>query len=131
MENNPTVKPNRFRFRAWDVKERRMLKLGCMMFQGEVNEVVYLNIDGALGTVSTDERDLIVQQSTGLLDAEGREVFEGDILTWDGFTRSVEWNDTTATLTLCREFRPQIPVYMHARRAKIIGNIYENPELLK
>lgn len=74
-------------------------------------------------------------ESTGLLDKNGKEIYEGDIIKQYDEIVSVFFNESTATFdvlylggdcdTLCYENGWE-PDYV-----EIIGNIYENPELIK
>ena len=79
--------------------------------------------------------DCPVQQFTGLLDAGGREIYEGDIIKLEGspYTYEVVWNkwqwgiDSKGVVTdFIQGFTSAVE-----DRAIIIGNIFENPELLK
>lgn len=80
-----------------------------------------------------DEIELM--QFTGLLDKNGKEIYEGDIITSklyefnDGFCHDVYFNEA--------EFRVRwtmfrlSEVFEHSNSSvEIIGNIYENPELM-
>lgn len=73
-------------------------------------------------------------QSTGLLDKNGKEIFEGDILgTKDGLLNGVvEYRSDlgmwTNSLIRYNNFERLCSI---ARDREIIGNIYENPELLE
>lgn len=72
------------------------------------------------------------QQFTGLLDKNGKEIYEGDIIIHyareriDDFNIIVEWK-------ICNEYgNPQWNISsFDCDHEEIIGNIYENPELLE
>jgi uncharacterized phage protein (TIGR01671 family) len=78
--------------------------------------------------------DLHLMQSTGLKDKNGKEIFEGDVLgTKDGLLNGViEYRSDlgmwTNSLIRYNNFERLCIV---ATSREIIGNIYENPELLE
>lgn len=92
--------------------------------------------------LNTDNRfltlpDLVVMQYTGLKDKNGKEIYEGDIISYKyyrGFSggekeiiAKVEFIDG------CFGFYEFVGYFNRydLNESKVIGNIYENPELLK
>ncbi len=69
-----------------------------------------------------------VGQYTGLLDKNGKEIYEGDIVKWSDKIYKIEWHDRMAGFVMQHNLieRPDIEF-----ESEIIGNIYENPELIK
>lgn len=84
--------------------------------------------------------DWEVMQFTGLLDKNGKEIYEGDIVKFftyyykKGTSRIVAWDDCGRWLPFCDDDYIQDEQGDHFNFDKgfeILGNIYENPELLK
>ena len=78
-----------------------------------------------------------LMQYTGLHDKYGKEIYEGDILKidWDDgrypehiIEKAVYWDDDDACWQLGEGGSPKKDAKNHM---EVIGNIYENPELLK
>ena len=72
-----------------------------------------------------------VMQFTGLVDKNGKEIYEGDICFADSKeyarNKQVVWNERLA----CFEFDyPLGKSLLQKDSIEIIGNVYENPELL-
>ena len=124
------------RYRAWHLELGRMMLIKNMWFQDGSVEELELN-DAVMNdyiTVYSDEIELM--QTTGLCDKEGTEVFEGDILHHQiqtEYTFIVKYDKEKGRWYgdgLSRTYRIDIakrflPYY------KVIGNIYENQEILK
>jgi hypothetical protein len=81
-----------------------------------------------------DGKDCVLMQFTGLLDKNGKEIYEGDIVTLSNFlgNRIVEWSNKLgqAGFTLKR-IDDDCPAPIRNAGKIIIGNIYMNPELIK
>ncbi len=77
------------------------------------------------------DSDIPWQQFTGLLDKNGKEIYEGDIITWydSGVERNVEvkWEYASWVVDTTKMSLFHYCEYI----GEVIGNIYENPELLK
>ena len=72
-----------------------------------------------------------LMQFTGLLDRNGTEIYEGDIFMDEeaGSYSFVEWDTAHGGWTTNAWFTP-MELAKEAGSLEVIGNIYENPELL-
>lgn len=81
--------------------------------------------------------DAILMQSTGLKDKNSKEIFEGDILDYKGRKALVRWHGSYASFIyrfvdeLQKRKTEWKPLYLAYMKCEIIGNIYENRELLE
>ena len=72
--------------------------------------------------------DMEIMQDTGLKDKMGKAIFEGDILKDGGLNFVVEWNDRNGCFA--RKGLSEFYFGQTANICEVIGNIWENPELL-
>ena len=131
----------KYKFRAWDKTTNQMR--GCYGFN-EMEQEVYVcsvaddEFNGRLRTVHALKRsfdEVVVMQSTGLKDKNGVEIFEGDILyhPLQGKRKVYyPYSDSVASYGL-REINTGFGSTLQDAHAvwQLIGNIYENPELLE
>ena len=112
------------KFRLWaetDDAEAEMIYLGV----GEFDNGLWFNSDKHIN------QHIALMQFTGLTDKNGKEIYEGDIMkaeftipmfvTFDNGAFCFE-NKTNSGVDRLRQMRTE--------KLEIIGNIYENPELL-
>lgn len=123
------------KFRAWLKEEYRMTDVREMTF---IDGEVYL-ISDVTGFYAYEEFKLM--QSTGVEDKNGKEIFEGDIVKykggWNTFTEEVAYDknfggfgvmDADADIIFTFE---ELFADIDLSSLEVIGNIYENPELLE
>ena len=120
------------KFRAWHNELGRMMSIKNMWFQDSRIEELELN-DAVMNehiTAYPDEIELM--QSTGLKDKNGKEIFEGDIVSIDTDEFDllfVKYESGIYWLMDDEECVEHLSDYY--KYVSIVGNIYENPELLE
>ena len=119
------------KFRAWDQKKKRMNYGDDVIVTG--GEVGYKPARGEFGILEINnyiEDDWM--QYTGLKDKNGKEIYEGDILLDELNSKyKVYWNEGFASFMLENLSKGDLLYSRIVPGVKIIGNIYENPELIE
>ena len=118
---------------------REILFRGKRLDNGEWAEGDLIQAPDGRAAISTEE-DLLgvdpetVCQYTGLIDKNGRKVFEGDIIRFEKKTYTVVWLEEIASFDSkplkgerCRPSMNKGTMKV----SEVIGNIFDNPELLK
>lgn len=125
------------KFRAWHRELNMMFEVKSLVFTLNLATIASKNDLVPSRTCSFD--DIILMQSTGLLDINDKEIFENDIVEWEhkdtgqlvrgivkydtelGFwgMTDVRFNDLTAI------------GYLANQRVTVLGNIYQNKELVE
>lgn len=113
------------KFRVWDLK----YKYYCtnLGFLG-------LDCDGILCNIqsSSIKNDYIIQQFTGLIDKNGKEIYEGDIIKNFNYIGEVKFKNGGYFVSQDKLTRPgELLGYGQIYWDEVIGNIFENPELLQ
>lgn len=129
------------KFRAWDTTNKEMFKdTFAITESGQVVVVEQEFVTSIPDYVFVDH--LVIMQSTELFDKNGKEIFEGDVI-------AIEVDDTGTPINARVFQNSKIGVLMfhvfkdnedvpmvelledNSVAFEIIGNIYENPELLE
>ena len=132
------------KYRAWYVLAEEMIN-EILMISFVRKEIIGKFSDGSTSVPLKfeDERngeDVILMQSTGLKDKNGKEIFEGDILACktddEVINLNIFWDEEHALFMFeSKKYNEQEPlaelVENNTYPFEIIGNIYENPELLE
>ena len=115
---------------------------GSLTYSNEINAAIYFQIGSGL----VKRMDWVyvipetIGQFTGLYDCNGNKIYEGDIVEWekDGLMYAVKFWDGRfyASVQECNEgilggFPLHALTEHEDRECKIVGNIFDNSELLK
>jgi len=112
-----------YKFKAWNKKEKKFIKL---------NEVI--NYMGLMINELMTHKHIELIQFTGLLDCYGKEIYEGDILDcqWNIDNKMKGKDKVLYEVKDLRDFYyDEKEGQVDLENSWIIGNIYENPKLLK
>ena len=127
---------NRFKFRVWDKIKKRYYN-GTNLNLNDYEEV-YSDPAGIFFTglhfLQKDENQYIIQQYTGLNDKNGKEVYEGDIVKFKDLYASTNGQELIGAIIFNKAaFWAQVKgnYFYFDTEPEVIGNIFENPEILK
>ena len=130
------------KFRAWNKEESRLIDLNGfeiafkgMQKEGEVNAAIEQG-----NIYMYDTADVEIMQFTGLTDKNGVEIYEGDVSPYLECSRQGKINAQVYYCTETAQFRVKWidggvenfdSLDDCAKWFEVIGNIHQNPELLK
>lgn len=112
------------KFRAWDICHKEMIY--------EIDDIDFLHEEVYWKQCFAHPfQDISLMQFTGLKDKNGKEIYEGDILGGALLCGAVHWDNLRSkyVVQLTPEGWHDLPIISEMK--EVVGNIYENPELLK
>ena len=127
------------KFRAWHKENKEMFEVGEMDFN-------FQSIYYSMGNISFDEFEIM--QFTGLKDKNGKEIYEGDIVkytfdlpgskfaTENGLKVRIDkvfWSEWRSSFAIGNGMANNnlFNYVRNGNRVEIIGNIHDNPELIR
>lgn len=123
------------KYRAWDSVEKKVVEHFFITDNGLICNMEKPTSDSKL-LIPIEKSELILMQSTGLVDKNGKEVFVGDIIKCTRGCLHEVYIEKEYGGTYCGGM-PAVYLkdlgegYAWTEHEEIIGNIYENPELLE
>lgn len=119
------------KFRAWQKTHKYMTTDISMSTSYDEQRFYYTQADDG---IAIDE-DWVLMQFTGLRDKDGKDIYEGDIIadaygSWEVFFNNSAFGLKIKKSPKARQYILGIKSRVECG-AKVVGNIYENPELLK
>lgn len=121
------------KFRVWLPDIDQMLRVKALVFEKDKTRCVC----GYSFDFYLEDENATIMQSTRILDKNSQEIFEGDILDYKGRKALVRWHGSYASFIyrfvdeLQNRNTEWKPLYLAYMKCEIIGNIFENPELLE
>lgn len=108
------------KFRAWIIEEKRYFNVRQIIFSPESSDADLFIEDNGYEWFSDE---IMLEQSTGLCDKNGKEIYEGDIFQWLlGHIEPIYWDEDLTGWNIDKA---------GLSTGTVIGNIHENGELLK
>ena len=131
------------KYRAWDIEFEKMVQVNTLFLDEQTIKVTYEN-----GGVAKDDINYyVLMQSTGLKDKNGKEIFEGDLITETGvFNSTVKYGSWIYEEDFGAKAK-SVGFYLDksyedhtwyenfnydyiSKNCEVVGNIYENKNMI-
>ena len=141
---------DRLKFRLYDKAIGEMAYHVCVGFikdSGKTDDWVCADTSCGQITYRGDKlKDIVLMQCTGLKEINGKLIYEGDIVSVkveiqdffgedeyysENYKGEIIFEKGEIAIDVIDTTKHPISLYYHAKDCEIIGNIYENPELLE
>jgi len=121
------MKQREIKFRAWNAVHKIMRQVD----QITLNDAIW-DLSKGYGVSIPFMSHVILMQFTGLHDKDGKEIYEGDVCDGhsDGYGK-IEWTDFDGGYSYVFSDGNDIGIWEVLKEVTVIGNIYQNPELLE
>lgn len=134
------------KLRAWDKKSKVMVDLDGFKYVGKAHiQLFYRDEDDCSATCTSLLENIEIMQYTGSQDKNGKKICESDIVIypdaspcgdsgeWDCFTNTgvVDYDEETISFYFTERVSIEMDEIDINTEVEVIGNFYENPELLE
>ena len=125
------------KFRAWDEVEDKMIPFNKLWLEMEDGYGGVREFDSSTGKYEECTSEFILMQYTGLKDKNGKEIYEGDIVKGKNYGFNNPQRYIGEVIYIYNRYEVKGTKQYKGIRDElnttyeVIGNIYENPELLK
>jgi hypothetical protein len=112
------------KFRAWDKIDKKMREV-IQILWGSIHNPYPMSVDFYDTQKPRLFQDVVLMQYTGLKDKNGKEIYEGDVLPngHDDTLKVIKYSPNHG-------FLGNLPEGWNSNEYEVIGNIYENKDLL-
>ena len=115
-----------------DVRAGKLWDVASINFKDRIAEI--MDDDGNVWEYELNSNEIALVQYTGVKDKNGKEIYEGDIVKYDDaggetHTQVIEYDDEMGAF--CCDRGAYVDYFTCMWEIEVIGNIYENPGLLK
>jgi len=124
----------KYKFRLWDVRENIMSEPRELTYEGRWwGRTIDIDNHRLVEPCGEDNKNYIVMQFTGLHDKNGStDIYGGDIVEGEhGVKAIIEWTQEFGRWSMRWSDGSTTPISWHVKHATVIGNVHENPDLLK
>ncbi|MED2753992.1 YopX family protein [Bacillus thuringiensis] len=126
------------KFRAWDKVMEKMYEVGFIDFAKERVQLAHIVAGVCYAVCIAPLKDIELLQYTGIKDAKGNEIYEGDIVYQEFHDRMEETDRFTGAVKqmegvwcICNGIDHAESLWSELNPNDVKGNIYENLELLE